>query len=179
MVLMHRNNQVETSKFINNVDLCNVFNNISFYFPIYIYRAYCVNPNDGKPTFGIIDSHRSVNQTCKCSQTMQDKLALAIDRLDPSNKHNVQLDKVITVFNSDTHMKCKFSGNFQEVQCMNETCLCVNEKTGKPILDPKEIINNDWARNNAKTLYQPLKPEYVRWQSAVVYGALNRLVCCK
>ncbi|OTF78073.1 Thyroglobulin type-1 repeat protein, partial [Euroglyphus maynei] len=139
-------------------------------------KAYCVNPNDGKPTFGIIDSHRSINQTCKCSQIMQDKLALAIDRLNPSKK-DIKLDKVITEFNSDTHMKCKFSGNFQEVQCINGTCLCVDEKNGQPLLDPKEILNLDWARKNAKILYQPSQPKYIRWESAVVYGALNRLVC--
>lgn len=122
--------------------------------------------------------HRSINQTCKCSETMQDKLSLAINRLNP-DVHDTELDKVITKFNSDTHMKCKFSGNFQEVQCINNTCLCVDEKYGRPILDPKEIINIDWARKKAKILYQPKQPKYIRWQSAVAYGAINRLVCCK
>jgi len=51
---------------------------------------------------------------------------------------------------SQIHSKCDSSGNFEPLQCINSTCFCVDEKTGKP--------------TNEK---------------AVIYGALYTLPCCQ
>ena len=40
---------------------------------------------------------------------------------------------------ADTHIKCSPTGDFAEMQCVNETCLCVNEFTGFPL-----TTKDDW-----------------------------------
>lgn len=109
---------------------------------------------------------------------MYEKLSLGIDRLAPE-RNDIKLDKVITEFFADTHMKCSHTGNFQQVQCINETCTCVDEKTGQPVLNVKELLIENSIVEKANILYQPKEPEYIHWPVVVAYGAANRLVCCK
>ena len=50
---------------------------------------------------------------------------------------------------AEVHQKCDSSGNFEPLQCINQTCFCVDVKTGRPKFD-----------------------------QVAIYGALSALPCC-
>ena len=101
-----------------------------------------MEPETGKYTFGLtvkdsVDGG-SENVTCECAEQFRKTLDRgSLDR--PYMEHYAQI-----------HAKCDSAGNYEVLQCINATCFCVDEKTGKPMME-----------------------------KAAIYGALLTLPCCK
>ena len=107
-------------------------------------RCFCVEPKSGKASFGLTlkDSYdtSAENMTCECTEQFRQKLSTA-----NLNKDRIQMEHFAQV-----HSKCDGTGNFEKLQCINATCFCVDEKTGRPTMD-----------------------------RVATYGALSTLPCCK
>ena len=107
-----------------------------------LIRCFCVNPSDGKFTFGMTvkdsTTESAQNVSCKCADHFHTTL-----ELHRNDKQNMQ-------HYAQVHQKCDTAGNFEKLQCINQTCFCVDEKTGKPEFD-----------------------------HVAMFGALSTLPCCK
>ena len=106
-----------------------------------VIRCFCVEPESGQYTFGMTvkDSatESAENVTCQCSQYFHERLVKG------------RVDKDYMEFHAQVHQKCDSSGNFEPLQCINQTCFCVDVKTGKP-----------------------------EFGHVAMYGALSTLPCC-
>ncbi|KAJ6220559.1 hypothetical protein RDWZM_006371 [Blomia tropicalis] len=110
-----------------------------------INKAFCVDPENGKPTFGVVPFSKAQNQTCKCSSAIFNKLnrlpTMDITDYQAKLKALTDLEEKITKHYAETHVKCTSDGDYHQMQCVNETCLCVNENTGIPMTTVREWEN--------------------------------------
>ncbi|XP_054169311.1 uncharacterized protein LOC128966487, partial [Oppia nitens] len=91
-------------------------------------KCFCVNPIDGKPTFGLSLRSSAENITCQCAQHFYEKFTY-----DPSRNKQYDVDLANLEHWSQIHSKCDHTGNYEALQCINQTCFCVDEKTGRPL----------------------------------------------
>ena len=100
-----------------------------------------MDPDSGQYTFGMTlkdsTTESAENITCQCSHYFHNKLVTQ------------RVDKDYMEFYAEVHQKCDSNGNFASLQCINQTCFCVDVKTGKP----------DFGH-------------------VAMYGALSTLPCC-
>ena len=78
------------------------------------------------------------NVTCQCAEHFRKTLMTG------------QVDKPYMEHYAEIHEKCDGAGNYEKLQCINATCFCVDEKTGRPLME-----------------------------KVATYGALLTLPCCK
>ena len=101
-----------------------------------------MQPENGQYTFGLTvkDSAdgSSENVTCECAENFRKTLMTGIVNRDYMEHY------------SQIHAKCDSAGNYEKLQCINSTCFCVDEKTGRPLME-----------------------------KVAIYGALLTLPCCK
>lgn len=153
-------------------------------------RAFCVRPSDGRNTFGVVDKRKSSELTCQCASAKYDKLVRGVDSgvsaewLEERDSIE-RIDRINVEHYADTHVQCAPSGNYQSLQCANETCLCVSGQHGLPITDSDSILEHDLLVHNSKqhsrdpSIETLLGPRGVSTPAAVIYGALNTLACCE
>ena len=100
-----------------------------------------MDKESGKYTFGMTvkdsPTESAENMTCQCAKMFQDKLVTG------------RVDRDYMEHYAEVHQKCDSSGNFEPLQCINQTCFCVDVKTGRPKFD-----------------------------QVAIYGALSALPCC-
>ncbi|CAG2119367.1 unnamed protein product, partial [Medioppia subpectinata] len=112
--------------------------------------CYCVNPLDGKFTFGLSLLEDASNVTCKCAdhfyQTYstipskacrrdEDTGKCSCHKSPDSNACADEVDQLNLERFAQISPKCSGTGNFEPLQCINGTCFCVDEATGRPTPD--------------------------------------------
>ena len=147
------------------------------------FSAFCVNPSDGKNTFGVVDSHKGNDLRCKCSAAMRNKLENGGSNHWDNRQFIDEINRINVDHLADTHIKCKPSGNYQELQCVNETCICVDEVHGFPMTNTEDIIDQLLlSKKKQDSIYSSASFRFdkssVITPAAVIYGAMNTLACC-
>lgn len=177
-------------------------------------KAYCVDSENGKAIFGVADFGKLADATCKCSNAMYQKLSkieLNSNRIDFQERERAfeNLDSINTDHYADTHIKCSSTGDYNKMQCINETCLCLNEGTGVPLTTIGELLqlkhenellaqsqkkpakdsakgrkNDDEDATEPPPTESPEMKKYkgsqeVHGSAVTMFGAFKALPCCK